>query len=147
MISIYYIKNNQGTIENRNTEHLGMPKGHRKHTGWIGLTDDEAASAIHRTFTMHSHPNSFMLIWRRLNTLTNVHTHTHCTHATVEWIKIFFFICRKIAPPTKLKFLLFFARIKTRKKRRKARFCPCVARASKFLFIAITATRKRALLI
>lgn len=95
MISIYYIKkqprNNRkqkyGTFRNAERTH--------KHTGWIGLTDDEAASAIHRTFTMHSHPNSFMLIWRRLNTLTNVHTHTVHTRRLNE-LRFFFSYVEKL---------------------------------------------------
>lgn len=61
MISIYYIKTKKQQKHGMK-EHLGMPKGHTQVE--LGQTDDEAASAIHRTSYTHSltYTNSFMLI-------------------------------------------------------------------------------------
>lgn len=68
MISIYYI--------NKTTEHTKIrKKGLRKGQVNRGLTDDEAASAIHRThaLTTQTHTNSYP----SEDAYTHVHVHTY----------------------------------------------------------------------
>lgn len=65
MISIYYI--NKNPRNNRNTESHGTFRNAERTRTQVelGQTDDEAASAIHRTFAhalTTTHKNSFMLI-------------------------------------------------------------------------------------
>lgn len=128
MISIYYIKkqprNNRkqkyGTFRNAERTH----KTHRLNRTYGRRSCICHSLYIHNALTpklIHAHLKTLNHTYKR--------THTQTVHTRRLNELRFFFICRKIAPPTKLKFLLFFARIKTRKKRRKARFCPCVSRA------------------
>lgn len=147
MISIYYIKkqprNNRkqkyGTF--RNAERT--QKTHRLNRTYGRRSCICHSSYIHNALTpklIHAHLKTLKHTYKR--------THTQTVHTRRLNELRFFFHMQKNCPSNQTQVPSLLRAYQNQEKEAKSEILSvCRARASKFLFIAITATRKRALLI